>query len=109
MTITPEIKALHERREVFRAAWEAVAAAGPLAGWRLELEGFAGCWCWTRPDSGWCVYATPFWDDMTGVPVAVLDERGGLRNSHHFAFEATGDAAADVARYREGLEPLLPE
>jgi hypothetical protein len=55
------------------------------------------------------VYATPFWDDMTGVPVAVLDERGGLRNSHHFAFEATGDAAADVARYREGLEPLLPE
>ncbi len=79
----------------------------PINGWTMFVESSGG-WCWSYKDSEIAIYASPFWDDLAGIPLEFCyDEFAEASVSAFIPFELTGDLEKDVTEYLAKLIPYF--
>ena len=100
-----------ERAERFLR--EAARLMTPIDGWTMFVESSGG-WCWSLPpelagnEHGLALYASPFWEDLAGIPVEFcLNDHNEASVSAFVPFTPTDDLQADAERYRALIRPYL--
>lgn len=89
--------------------------------WILDIDSRSGTFMWIRKGFEWVVYATPYWEDAEGVPVAIQNEdddyisgddikylRGIVDNNGLIkGLSFTGDNDVDRKNYLKSIEKIL--
>jgi len=77
-----------------------------LGGWHFGCEGMTGCFYLQKGNV--IVYATPFWEDVEGLPVyATTVDHGDELACETFEIVPTGDSKADVKEYFDTLVKFI--
>ncbi len=78
----------------------------PMEGWTMFVESSGG-WCWSNEKYHNACYASPFWEDVSGICLEFCDSNGEGLVHCVVPFALTGDLETDVIAYRETLRPYL--
>lgn len=77
-----------------------------LDGWEFGMEDMVGTFYMEKGDV--VIYATPFWDEVDGLPVYATNmETGGEVGCVTFEITPTGDSRADAAEYFDKLVKFI--
>jgi len=77
-----------------------------LGGWKFGCEDMTGCFYIAKGNV--IVYATPFWEDVDGLPVyATTVDHGEELGCVEFELTPTGDSRADAKEYFDKLAKFV--
>lgn len=54
--------------------------------WSLEQDPCTGCLYWYSPHSPYTIWATPYWEEVEGIPIQVCDADGNVVIDSHIPF-----------------------